>query len=140
MGREPALLAEEHGQRADLGQQGHLIADDAAQRVVGGAVLGDDPSQPLLELVDGPLDDQAQQLFLAGDVAVERDLGESGALGDGVQGGGPVAELTEGGRRGANDPVQDRRLRWLHPASYPVDSTSRALLTYTGQFKTETPG
>ena len=108
--RQPALLAEEHRQEGQvLGQQRDLIVDDAPQGVVGGAPLGNDLAQPLLEPVDDPFHDEAEQLLLAGDVAVEGDLGQARSLGDRVERGRAVADLAEGGGGGPDDLVQDRR-------------------------------
>jgi hypothetical protein len=105
--RQPTLLAEEHREKRQvLGQQLDLIVDDPSQRVVGGAPLGHDPAQASLEFADDPLDDQAQQLFLAADVAVERDLGQPRPLGDRLQGGGAVAHVSEGGGGSSDDLVE----------------------------------
>jgi hypothetical protein len=107
-GRQPALLGEEHREEGQvLGEQLHLEADDPAQGLLGRPSLLDDLPQALAERGDRPLDHQRQELFLARHVTVEGDFGQTGALRDGIERGRAIAGLTEGGRGGPDDLVQD---------------------------------
>jgi hypothetical protein len=105
--RQAALLGEEDGEEGEvLGQELDLEAHDPAQRLLGRPALLDDVSQALAKRRDRALDHQREELFLARHVPVERDFGQTGPLGDSVEGGRPVAGLAEGGGGRADDLVQ----------------------------------
>src|SRR5215471_4796059 len=118
---QPGLLGEEDFEERQMaGQQRDLVAHDAAELLVGGKALLDDLGEPGPEGLDGPLEDQAQELVLAPHVSIEGDLGEPRLGRDGVEGGRTIAHLSETGGGDPKDLAQGRGPRSLHTPSSPT--------------------
>src|SRR5262245_30456464 len=120
--RQAGLLGKENLQEGQVaGQERYLISHDTPELLVGGQSLADDLGEAGAERFNRALENETQELVLAPNVAIERDLGETRLGRDRVEGGGAVPHLAEAGGRHPEDFTQGRRARRLHTAP-PLDS------------------
>lgn len=132
-GGQAALLAEEHPEERQMAcQQGHLVANDAAEFLVRRKWLLHDVAESGAERLNSAVEHLAEQRLLARHVLVERDLGDAHLTSDRVEGSGAVAHLAEARRRDPDDLLlQERspppRSRFSHRAAPPSQALDNDL-------------